>query len=36
MIMRLRLMTKYNNKKTIIYDITFDSKNKALYYKRVW
>ena len=26
-------MTKYNNKKTVIDDIVFDSKNEALYYQ---
>ena len=33
MLTRLKLMTKYNNKKTVIDDIVFDSKNEALYYQ---
>ena len=32
-LMRLKLMTKYNNKKTTIDDIVFDSKDEALYYE---
>ena len=33
MLMRLKLMTKYNNKKTVVDGITFDSKNESLYYE---